>query len=184
MTQEQHDDNSGASPETASDQPTDLQQLEAGLAALFQRGISGANWFYWVAGLSLVNSVIMLSGGNTHFVIGMGVTLIADVLAVGFGQQHPENAQIIKMVVFGFDLIISLVVVGFGFLSKKRFLFVFGLGMFLYLLDGLIFVWVQDWMSAGFHAFALFSMWGGLQAFRQLNQIERDLQTAADVQPA
>jgi hypothetical protein len=179
-----HDGTGEHSQDTSGGELSEAQQVEAGLEALLQRGVSGANWFYWVAGLSLVNSVIMLSGGDTHFVVGMGVTLIADILAVGFGQQHPENAQIIKGVVFGFDLVVAAGVLGFGFLSKKRILFVFGLGMFLYLLDGLIFIWIQDWMSAAFHAFALFSMWGGLQAYRQLNQIELAVQSAADVQPA
>jgi hypothetical protein len=31
------------------------------LAQLHARGTSGAGWFYWIAALSLVNSVILLS---------------------------------------------------------------------------------------------------------------------------
>lgn len=40
---------------------------------------SGAGWFYWIAGLSLLNSIIMLSGSDLYFVIGLGITQIIDV---------------------------------------------------------------------------------------------------------
>ena len=36
------------------------QEIEEHLAGVHR----GANWFYWIAGLSLVNSIIAVSGGN------------------------------------------------------------------------------------------------------------------------
>ena len=32
---------------------------------------SGARWFYWVAGLSLVNTAAAFAGGHIHFVVGL-----------------------------------------------------------------------------------------------------------------
>ena len=32
---------------------------------------SGANWFYWIAGLSLINSAIFVFGGNVNFIAGL-----------------------------------------------------------------------------------------------------------------
>ncbi len=149
--------------------------LFARLQELHQKGRSGSNWFYWIAGLSLVNSVIILSDGETYFVIGLGITLLIDAIARELAHQHAEIAQLTKAAVFGFDLIVALVIVAFGWLSGRRHRVVFAIGMFLYLLDGLLFVLVQDWFSAGFHAFALFCMWGGFRAYGQLNAAEQAL---------
>jgi hypothetical protein len=137
------------------------------LASFERSGRSGAKWFYWIAGMSLLNSAILLFGGETFFVIGLGITLFADAFAQGAASEMPAQAQLFKGVALGFDVIVAAVVVMFGWLAGKRYLVVYALGMVLYLLDGLIFVWLQDWMSAGFHAFALFWMWTGLRAFRQ-----------------
>jgi len=35
---------------------------------------SGANWFYWIAGASLVNTIIFLFNGRVSFIIGLGIT--------------------------------------------------------------------------------------------------------------
>ena len=42
---------------------------------------SGANWFYWIAGLSVINSVIILAGGGWGFVVGLGITQFIDAIA-------------------------------------------------------------------------------------------------------
>ena len=63
---------------------------------------------------------------------------------------------------------------------------VFALGMILYLLDGLIYVMFQDWMSVGFHAFVLFGMWNGFNAYRQMKAMKAALeqQLAAGMSPS
>ena len=38
--------------------------------------MSGASWFWWIAGLSLVNSIMTHSGSDTGFIIGLGFTLV------------------------------------------------------------------------------------------------------------
>lgn len=153
-----------------------LETLRAELAQLDARGAAGASWFFWIAALSLVNSVILLSGGDRHFVVGLGVTMIADVVAKAIAEENPDIAGTAKGIAFAFDLLVAAVVCGFGWLSRRGILPVFALGMFLYLLDGLIYVLVGEWMSVGFHAFVLFSMWSGFTAYRQMKAIKLDLQ--------
>ena len=41
---------------------------------------SGASWFFWIAGLSIINSIILLAGGQWNFIVGLGVTQIIDVI--------------------------------------------------------------------------------------------------------
>ena len=160
--------------ETNEMNPLEVLQLQ--LAQLDARGRSGADWFFWIAALSLINSVILLSGGDTHFVVGLGVTLVADVIAKSVAEQQPEIAGTARAVAFVFDLLVAGVMCSFGWLSRRGVLPVFALGMFLYLLDGLIYVLIGDWLSVGFHAFVLFGMWGGFMAYRQMKTIKAGLE--------
>jgi hypothetical protein len=162
-----------------------LQAVRAELAQLHARGTSGAGWFFWIAALSLINSVILLSGGDTHFVVGLGVTLIADVIASGIAEQNPEIAGVAKGIAFGFDLFVAAIVCLFGWLSRRPVLPIFALGMILYLLDGLIYVLAGQWMSVGFHAFVLLGMWNGFTAYRQMKAMKAALeqQLAAGLAP-
>src|SRR5437773_10090698 len=152
--------------------PVEDRSTASEMLALHMQGRKGANWFYWVAGLSLVNSAVILGGGSIFFVIGLGVTLMADSLAAAISQHHPEAVWIVKGVALAFDVFVAAVLVGFGWLSARRYLALFGVGMALYLVDGLIFLLFQDWLSVAFHGYALFWMWSGFQAFRKLRVLE------------
>ena len=44
---------------------------------------NGANWFYWIAGLSLVNSAIFAFGGHVSFIAGLAYTQIIDAVERG-----------------------------------------------------------------------------------------------------
>ncbi len=159
--------------------PTDpaAAAFNARVAELVQAGDTGANWFYWVAGLSLVNSAIGLFGGGMYFVVGLAITLIADGIGAGIAAEAPETSMMINAVTIAFDLFVAAVLFGFGFLSRKRILPIFAIGMVLYLLDGLIFLAFQDWLSVAFHAFALYSMGNGFLAYRKLNQLRSQFAT-------
>jgi hypothetical protein len=152
--------------------PAEGRSAASEMLALHLQGRKGANWFYWVAALSLVNSAVILGGGSIFFVIGLGVTLVADSLAAAISQHHPETVWIVKGAALAFDVFVAAILAGFGWLSARRYLAIFGVGMALYLLDGLIFLLFQDWFSVAFHAYALFCMWSGFQAFRKLRFLE------------
>jgi hypothetical protein len=148
----------------------------AQILELQQRGNKGANWFFWVAGLSIVNSLIMHGGGETYFVVGLGVTLTADITATAISQQHPDLEVIARGFAMAFTVVSALIVAVFGWLARRGMLVLYGVGMFLYLLDGLLFLLYQDYLSVAFHAFALVCMWSGFSAFRQVNVIQEELQ--------
>ncbi|HEX5106223.1 MAG TPA: hypothetical protein VFV87_20530 [Pirellulaceae bacterium] len=149
--------------------------LEAQIAAQFQQGKRGASWFYSIAGFSLINSIIVLFGGGTYFVIGLGVTVITDHFAVAAAQQSPDAAVLVKGGAFAFDLFVAAALCAFGWLSVKRWQPVFILGMTLYLLDGLLFLMFGRMMAVAFHAYGLYCMWSGFQAYRRLADLERQL---------
>jgi len=143
----------GASPTAAALTP----QTAASIAHMR----SGASWFYWVAGLSLVNTVMALAGSPIRFIFGLGVTsLISE-----FGRRFGTAGQGVALVL---DLLAAGVLVLFGFFANKGHSWAFVVGVVLFALDGVIFLLAQDWLGVGFHAFVLFCIIRGFIACREL----------------
>ncbi len=126
----------------------------------------GANWFWWIAGLSVVNTVMIHSGSDRTFVIGLGFTLMADAIFKDY-----------LLIALAIDVIALGIVAGFGFFARKGHLWAFAIGIVLYGLDALIYVFLQDWMSVAFHGLALFYM------VRGALQLRIALKAAAEPQP-
>lgn len=140
---------------------------------------SGADWFFWIAGLSLINSVILLAGSEWGFIIGLGITRIIDIIGLSIAEEVGIAGKIIALI---FDIIAAGVFVLFGVFARKRYKWAFITGMILYALDGLIFLLVQDLLSIGFHVFALFCIFSGFKALGKLSGIEEP--EAVETQPA
>jgi hypothetical protein len=119
--------------------------------ALERQRRSGGQWFYWIAGLTLVNAVAGFAGQDWRFILGLGVTQIVQELAKSgsdgtkAGLRDPRAAR------------------------RPGQGWAFVLGMTLYALDGAIFVLIQDWAGAAFHAFALLMITRGYVASRRLS---------------
>ncbi len=156
-----------------------INQVADAMVALKQAGNIGANWFYWIAGLSLVNTTMVHGGGDLHFIVGLSVTAIVDGIAKGVGQQRPDLANVAMGIAVVFSVCVAAVVFLFGWFSRKRLLWVFGIGMGLYLLDGLNYLLFEDYLSAAFHGYALWAMSRGFKAYRQMAQLEAALLTQA-----
>jgi hypothetical protein len=130
----------------------------------------GANWFFWIAGLSLVNSIILFTGSEWGFIVGLGITRIIDVVGLVIAE---EVGIVGKILALFFDVIAAGIFVLFGVFSRKGYKWAFVVGMILYAMDGLIFLLVKDFLSIGFHVFALFCIYGGFKASRKLNEMGR-----------
>lgn len=132
-----------------------------------QRQMSGgANWFYWIAGLSLVNSAVFLAGGDWSFFAGLAITQVADALVVGIDGN--TDLTIVKAVALIFDLMIAGVFALFGIFANRGQYWAFIAGIVIYLFDGLLMLWFGVWFSAAFHVFALIMIIRGLIAARTL----------------
>jgi hypothetical protein len=126
---------------------------------------SGANWFFWIAGLSAVNTAIHLSGSDTSFIVGLGVSQILDLIGRETGPTGAAVSLILNALVLGIFVL-------FGVFARKRNTWAFVLGMGLYALDALIYVLGGDWLGVGFHGLVLFFLWGGFNAHRKLQARE------------
>jgi hypothetical protein len=133
---------------------------------------NGYKWFYWIAGLSMVNSVAHLAKGGFSFVIGLGMPQIVEAIAMALTEEHPQASIILKIIVLIFAAIFAGVFALFGWLASKKHGWAFIVGMILYSLDGLIFILVKDWMSIAFHIFAFICILTGYLNLRKLNLLQ------------
>ncbi len=134
--------------------------------ALEKKVKSGASWFFWIASLSLLNSVMTFSGSHHSFLVGLAVTQVVDALAqVGIAKGGPAA---LSYVALGLDVVVFGILVALGALSRK-YLAAYTVGIVLYALDAVLCGVFQVWEYLGFHALALFFLWRGLSALRQLS---------------
>lgn len=132
-----------------------------------KRRREGSNLFFWIAGLSLVNSTVALFGGSLNFLMGLGMTQFVDGFALLLIEDlGPDSTLIVGGVAFVLDLLIAGIFVLFGIFSRKH-PWAYIAGMIVYAVDGLIFLLVKDIIGFGFHILVLFGILAGYRAFRQ-----------------
>lgn len=139
----------------------------ADLAAKYR---SGANWFYWIAGLTIVTSIMSYTGADWRFLISLGTTQLIDALANVMSAELGGAPKIVALVL---DLILTGVFVVFGVLANKKFLWAYILGMAVFVIDGLVSLLVQDWVGVIAHVVVLVFMVPGFMAGRKLVEIEQ-----------
>ena len=153
---------SAAQPGVAYDgQNAQVQQQRSLQSVVAMAGAKrGANWFYWITALSLINTIVAITGGRFHFVLGLGVTEITDAI-------HAPQARMI-------GYFIDLLVLGFflmcGYFAGKLQKWAFIMGMSFYLLDAGIMLLAQDWLGFAFHIYALICIWRGFSFVKAASQ--------------
>ena len=148
----------GTTPTTPNNNQALLQRLRAEQVVK-----SGAGWFIWIAGLSLVNSLVTLFGGGFHFIVGLGITQVVDALA----HRAGSTGIVLDLVING---LVAGIFVLFWHFGRQGQRWAFIVGMVFYTLDGLLLLMFQDYLSVAFHAYALFMLYRGMAGISQLEQ--------------
>ncbi len=144
---------------------------------------NGASWFFWIAGLSIVNSLAYYAGVSWSFVIGLGVTQFIDGFAGALARRGGSNAGLFFTILgFVLDLLIGGLFIVFGLLGRKKYRWAFIVGMVLYALDALIFLALQLWLGLIFHALALSGLYAGFSAIGKLTGLP-ELPPSSPLQP-
>jgi len=147
-----------------------MQQLHAEYAHKYK---SGAGWFYWIAGLTLITSIITFAGGNWRFLISLGTTQIIDGIAAGVAAELGGSAP--KIIALFLDMILTAVFVVFGVLANKRLLWAYILGMAIFVIDGLISLMMQDLIGVVAHVVVLVFMVPGFLAGKKMLELEQEV---------
>ena len=150
---------SSTSASSGADVSPELFELE-------KRVKSGGSWYYWVAALSLVNSVMAFSGGGGGFVIGLSVTQFMDAMLSADGG-------VMKGVGLALGVLAAGVFALFGVFACKRHVWAFIVGMLFYGLDTILTVLAEQWLGLAFHGWVLFSLFIGTRAAMQINALSK-----------
>jgi hypothetical protein len=149
--------------------PEDSARVPAG-AAIQERRDFGARWFYWIAGLSLLNAVLYALSREWEVALGAGLGFILQGIAIElFGQRGSWLAHLPVIALFAW----------FGWQALRGRQWAFLAGGVIFALDAGLVLLVQDWIALGLHGFALFAIVGGWRAQREL-----DLTVAAPLSSA
>jgi hypothetical protein len=150
----------------------DQQQISRMMqtSELQRRLKNGASNFYWIAGLSVLNTLVFIFGGGITFVVGLGITQIVDGFAAAAAQYSPASAILFKGIGFIISLVISGVFVFFGVFAGKEKKWAFIIGMVLYGLDAILMLVFKEYLGFGFHLFFLWLLYTGLRALNQLQK--------------
>jgi len=142
-------------------------------AALIRRAHASARWFYWIAGLSVINTLIAMSKAGLVFVVGLGTTQIID----GIASRMESGGMAVALVL---DAVVAGVFVLFGVFAKKGHSWSFLVGMILYALDGALILGLSllakadlPILALGFHGYVLYLLFMGWKASMELNAMAR-----------
>jgi hypothetical protein len=154
---------------------------ETNYSEVYDRYKSGANWFYWIAALSLITSIVSFAGGGWRFLISLGTTQVFDAFAEGMSGDLGGAPKVIALVL---DTCVTALFVLFGVLAGKKMLAAYMIGMVMFALDGLVSLSFQDLIGVLAHAVVLFFMVRGFMAGRELVALEREMAQAPPPAPA
>ncbi len=138
---------------------------------------SGAGWFLTIAILSIVNSVLAMSGAGMRFIFGLGLAEFVDALA----HQAGQSGLALDLIINGFVAGVFVLFWNFG---RKGERWAFVVGMALYVVDALVMLYFKDILAVAFHAYALYRIYTGMSGIPALQKLQQALMPAgAPIQP-
>lgn len=146
-----------------------VEELNQRLAAIR----NGAGWFYWVAGLSMINTMLTFFEANVNFMLGLGVTQIADALALEF------DSTAVRSVALVFNLSVAFLIFYIGKKANERNKWAFILGMAILVLDTVLFFFFEDYFGLAFHIFAIVMIYTqGFNNLKKADELEAKVREA------
>ncbi len=137
--------------------------------AVVMRMRRGAGWFLTIALLSGVNSLLQIFNAKIRFIFGLGITQVVDAVGRGRGQ----NGMILMIVLDGLFIVMLVLCSKWAKAGSQG---AFLGGMIAYALDGVLLLRFRVWLDAAVHAYALWMIWQGFVASRELAQMQQTAQ--------
>jgi len=161
-----------AMPTVVSASPSPAPEPDAATVArvaLVRRVENGGRWFYWIAGLSLINFALYAIGSDLGFALGTAIDWFLDGVLQAFAPSFTWLAHVGTIALFVF----------LGMRATAGATWAFVVGGVLYAVDGLVFVLAAEWIAIAIHAFALFGIVSAVLALRKLGGDSLSLASAA-----
>jgi hypothetical protein len=121
---------------------------------------NGASWLFVIAAFSLINTILLLTGSDRSYVIGLAFTQFV----AAFAKMHGGNIVVWAIII---TVVIAAIFAVCGLFARKGNSWAFVAAIFVYLLDTCLFLIIQDWLSMAFHILALcFIFYGTVASFK------------------
>jgi hypothetical protein len=129
---------------------------------------AGANWFFWLAILSALNSLVIYFVGIRNTPFAFGITQWIDGTTgplTSEGWSPPLHTEGL----IG-NLLIAAAFAGFGYFARRGNDVAFLLGIFLYVVDAMLSIGLRDFFGFSFHLVGFFFLFRGLLASRHVRE--------------
>jgi GYF domain 2 len=154
-----------ALPIAVAEDPAEAAELEKKIK-------SCGSWFYWIAALTLINTIVAMCGSNWGFVLGLTITQLIDAVVVTVVPQ--EFSLVAKLAVCAVDLVAVGLFVFLGVMACRKQMWPFAVGVTLYGLDTLLTLLSFSIVSIGIHGWALFSLVMGMRAAQEWKKLAQN----------
>jgi len=128
----------------------------------------GANWFFWIVGLTVINTIVSFTGIDWSFSLGASVSIIADYIARESGSSSG------RMIALGFDVVVISFYAFCGVMAMRGATWAFIIGLVCFALDSLLLLLSFQIIGILIHGWALFVIFSGAMACANLNRIRRE----------
>jgi hypothetical protein len=125
----------------------------------------GAGWFLTIALLSGANSLLQIFDARIRFIFGLGITQMLDAI----GPQGRGEWMFLTIALDGLFLAMLILCSRWAKAGSQG---AFLGGMIAYALDGALLLLFGGWLEAAVHAYALWMMWQGFSAAKELAQLK------------
>ena len=125
--------------------------------------LHGANWFFWLAILSVINTLIVYQYHTPNTPIALAITQWLDGTSAGLNPTMSNRSLIVNLLIAG-------ALAGFGLLARRGSDLAFVLGIFLYVVDAMLAIGLRDVFGFGVHLIGLFFLFKGLLASRHVRE--------------
>lgn len=118
-----------------------------------------------IAGLSILNSALIITGADITFIFGLGITLLFDAV----GREVGGIAQYITLTI---SFLIAAFFIVLGIFANDKRTWPFVVGIIAYSLDAVLYLVIGEFLGFGFHLFALFGIYTGFKALGEMKRLE------------
>lgn len=125
--------------------------------------VHGADWFFWLAVLSIINTLLVYFYRIPNTPVALGLTQWVDGTHGGITSTMTPSAFIT-------NILIAAALAMFGLLARRGSDLAFVVGIFLYVIDAFLSIGVRDFWGFGVHLIALFFLGKGLLASRHIRE--------------
>jgi len=155
--------NEAASSSARSGDKVDPLAVEMEQAEYAKPIRNGGNWFFWVAALSLINTIAVATGNDWGFALGLQLTYFIGLTSDLWGAHGNSIALVGNLLLVGGFI-------WFGIAGYSRKYLPYFLGVFIYAGDTILSLLSLHVLTIGIHVWALYSMVKGLTAFMKTGE--------------